>query len=198
VVSFTKNSPWQTAARVVQKRDQLGLHLAGALLHVGAHHGVGLPELVDVRLGEGQASLALHLCVRLEQLMRLHDAAEGIRGDALALQHALFDARAVEGRDVVRTVKASAHLLDGLEHVLRCHLAGADLRPQSGHETAMTTTGARLSTGREQQLIDAHGGVGNSGVANKIRGVRKGHPLGCFFHRQSDAHFGNIAPYTGY
>jgi len=52
--------------------------------------------------------------------------------------------------------------------------------------------------GREQQLMDAHGGVGDPGVANKIRGVSKQNPLGRFFHRQSDTYFGNIAPYTGY
>ena len=33
-------------AGVVQECDELGLHLADPLLHVGAYHGVGLPELV--------------------------------------------------------------------------------------------------------------------------------------------------------
>lgn len=67
------------AARVVQKRDELCLHLARALLRVGADHRVGLPELVDVRLGEGQSPLALHFRVWLEQLVRFDDAAEGVR-----------------------------------------------------------------------------------------------------------------------
>lgn len=32
--------------------------------------------------------------------------------------------------------------------------------------------------GREQQLIDYHGGIGNKKVANKIRGVAKWNPNG--------------------
>ncbi len=41
------------AAGVIQERDELGLCLAGAVLHVGGNHGVGLPEPVGMRLGEG-------------------------------------------------------------------------------------------------------------------------------------------------
>ncbi len=90
------------AAGVVDERDELGLHLARAVLHVGAKHRVGLPELVGVRLGEGEAPLALDLGVGLEQLVRLDHAPEGVRGDALALEQALLDASTVERRHVVR------------------------------------------------------------------------------------------------
>ena len=52
--------------------------------------------------------------------------------------------------------------------------------------------------GREQQLLDSFGGVGDPQVANAIRGVAKTNPFGRFFHAASDNWFGNIAPYTGY
>ena len=52
--------------------------------------------------------------------------------------------------------------------------------------------------GREQQLIDYYGGVGNPKVANRIRGVSKINPGGRLFHAASNSFFGNIAPYTGY
>ena len=52
--------------------------------------------------------------------------------------------------------------------------------------------------GREQQLIDYYGGVGNPKVANLIRGVAKRNPFGKKFHNSSNQYFGNIAPYSGY
>ena len=52
--------------------------------------------------------------------------------------------------------------------------------------------------GREQQLIDYHGGIGSYRVANKIRGVSKFNPGGRLYHQTSNWFFGNIAPYTGY
>jgi hypothetical protein len=52
--------------------------------------------------------------------------------------------------------------------------------------------------GREQQMIDAHSGVGSPKVGNSIRGVAKANPFGRIYHNASNAAFGNIAPYTGY
>jgi hypothetical protein len=51
--------------------------------------------------------------------------------------------------------------------------------------------------GREQQLIDALGGVGSPMVGNTYRGVSRWKPWGYFYHMSSDFEFGNIAPYTG-
>ena len=51
--------------------------------------------------------------------------------------------------------------------------------------------------GREQQMIDAYGGVGSPFVANINRGVSKDNPFGRTYHNLSDARFGNVAPYTG-
>lgn len=52
--------------------------------------------------------------------------------------------------------------------------------------------------GREQQLIDFYGGVGNSNVGNSIRGVGYYNPVGPGLHSLSNATFGPLAPYTGY
>ena len=51
--------------------------------------------------------------------------------------------------------------------------------------------------GREQQLIDYYGGVGNRNVANSIRGVGKTNPAGRFYYQQSNLFFGPLAGYTG-
>jgi acetyltransferase-like isoleucine patch superfamily enzyme len=50
--------------------------------------------------------------------------------------------------------------------------------------------------GREQQLIDFYGGIGN--VGNSIRGVGYYNPLGRVYHAASNLYFGSLAPYTGY
>lgn len=51
--------------------------------------------------------------------------------------------------------------------------------------------------GREQQLIDFHGGVGSPSVGNSIRGVSIYNPLGPLYHSSSTATFGEIYKYTG-
>ena len=58
--------------------------------------------------------------------------------------------------------------------------------------------------GREQQLIDRHGGAqsdtinGHKGTSgNAIRGVSKINPKGPIYHEAANNAFGNIAPYTG-
>jgi hypothetical protein len=60
------------------------------------------------------------------------------------------------------------------------------------------TLGYWAIKGREQQLIDFHGGIGNPQVANLIRGVWYFNPNGRIYHFLSDLAFGNIAPYTGF
>ena len=52
--------------------------------------------------------------------------------------------------------------------------------------------------GREQQLIDCFGGIGNKNVANKIRAVAKINYQGKKFHDIANIHFGYIADYTGF
>jgi hypothetical protein len=51
--------------------------------------------------------------------------------------------------------------------------------------------------GREQQLIDAAGGVGSARVANSIRGVSRSNVAGRFYWAASNVAFGPLAPYTG-
>lgn len=52
--------------------------------------------------------------------------------------------------------------------------------------------------GREQQLVDFHGGIGSYNVANIIRPVWVLNPSGRFYHNMSDRFFGPLAPYTGW
>lgn len=52
--------------------------------------------------------------------------------------------------------------------------------------------------GREQQMIDHLGGVGSTNVGNRIRGVRKNHPFGSYYHTKSNQMFGPLHQYTGY
>jgi RHS repeat-associated protein len=57
--------------------------------------------------------------------------------------------------------------------------------------------GAAAIRGREQQLVDALGGIGSPRVANRIRGVSEFNPAGRFYHAAANAMFGELAPYTG-
>jgi hypothetical protein len=54
------------------------------------------------------------------------------------------------------------------------------------------------SKGREQQLIDSHGGVGDSKVGNSIRGVAKANLFGRLYHDMSNKYFGPLSKYSGY
>jgi hypothetical protein len=53
--------------------------------------------------------------------------------------------------------------------------------------------------GREQQLIDFHGGAQSDGgsSANVIRGVAKANPRGRYYWGKSNEQFGPLAPFTG-
>jgi hypothetical protein len=51
--------------------------------------------------------------------------------------------------------------------------------------------------GREQQLIDHYGGIGNPKVANILRGVARANPMGTGYHSTSNLYFGNLHEYTG-
>lgn len=46
--------------------------------------------------------------------------------------------------------------------------------------------------GREQQLIDAFGGVGSPNLGNRIRGVSRFNPFGRIYHEASDTYFGPL------
>jgi hypothetical protein len=54
--------------------------------------------------------------------------------------------------------------------------------------------------GREQQLIDFHGGSQSDGgtSGNRIRGVSKFNPLGRIYHNSSNIYFGPLHPFTGH
>ena len=62
-------------------------------------------------------------------------------------------------------------------------------------------SGCRVSVrGREQQLIDHHGGAQSGGgtSANINRGVARDNPLGRSYHHASNSRWGELHPYTGY
>jgi len=52
--------------------------------------------------------------------------------------------------------------------------------------------------GREQQVIDAMGGVGSPRVGNTIRGVSMRNPFGFDYWNASNGLWGPLAPFTGY
>ena len=60
------------------------------------------------------------------------------------------------------------------------------------------SVGWGATRGREQQLIDSFGGVGNEAVGNRIRAVSKKNMLGRTYHNLSNAAFGPLHAYTGY
>ena len=82
--------------------------------------------------------------------------------------------------------------------------AGHGVRKSQGYgnmkidKAAVGKDGRAAIRGREQQLIDAYGGIGNPKVGNTIRGVSKANRNGRYYHDMSNRKFGNIAPYTGY
>lgn len=82
--------------------------------------------------------------------------------------------------------------------------AGHGVRKSQGYgnmkidKAAVGKDGYAAIRGREQQLIDAYGGVGSPKVGNTIRGVSKANRNGRYYHDMSNKKFGNIAPYTGY
>ena len=51
--------------------------------------------------------------------------------------------------------------------------------------------------GREQQLIDFYGGIGNPQVANIIRAVAKLNWRGKIYHNASNTFFGELSNFTG-
>lgn len=59
--------------------------------------------------------------------------------------------------------------------------------------------GRETLRGREQQLIDHHGGAISDGgsSSNRNRAVRKWNPFGEVYHDTSNYFFGELHPYTG-
>lgn len=64
--------------------------------------------------------------------------------------------------------------------------------------SGMGPTGRLAIRGREQQLIDAGGGLGSDQVGNFIRAVAPMNPRGPIYHEASNQAFGPLAPYTGW
>lgn len=64
-------------------------------------------------------------------------------------------------------------------------------------KSATGTQGKLAIRGREQQMIDYKGGIGDPRVGNLIRGVSKPNPSGLLYHESSNAMFGEKNSFTG-
>ena len=63
-------------------------------------------------------------------------------------------------------------------------------------KAAQTRKGKLAIRGREQQLLDYHGGLNHPNVANKIRAISKLNPSSQRFNRNTNALFGELYSYT--
>jgi len=107
------------AGGVVEETDQLGLNRGGAVVDVGAEHGVGLPHLVGVLLGKGKPAFVLDVGVGFEQFEFSDHSGEGVRRDLLAAKQPPFDADLVDVRFLwVFVMESRKDLLNGLQEFL--------------------------------------------------------------------------------
>lgn len=94
------------------------------MTHVRSEHGVGLPHLIGVCLGEGQSALALACMLGLEQFVLFDQPAESRGRQPLAREQALFDADAVNGLLVdAPGMETGQDRVDGLLDLFGMHLA---------------------------------------------------------------------------
>ena len=85
------------ARGIVDEGDEFALGEATAWQgDAGTEEGVGLPGLVGMAFGEGQAPFVRGFFVGLEQIKLLDEAAEGVGSDLIAPQEAFFDTAAVD------------------------------------------------------------------------------------------------------
>ncbi len=114
------------AGGVVEEGDEEDLEwlLVTGKTQVGSVKGVDLPEVVCVGLGEGESAFGDLGGARLEELVFIDRAPEGVGGDLVAPEVALLDAGAVEGLDVQGTLgvctgaKGREGLFNGGQNVL--------------------------------------------------------------------------------
>jgi hypothetical protein len=87
--------------------------------------GVGLPEVVGVGFGKGEAPLGCGVGEGFEEFVAVDVAVEGGAGDLFAAEESALDAGAVDGSDVVFfAVEGGEDLLDGFEEVFGFDFAG--------------------------------------------------------------------------
>ena len=80
------------------------------------------------------------------------------------------------------------------------HMTGQGFSSVTIDKFAYGNAGKFAIRGKEQQLIDKHGGAQSDGgySGNAIRDVSKINPNRFVYHEASNKAFGNIVPYTGY
>lgn len=90
------------AGGVVDEGDEVNLEgvVVAGEAEIGSVEGVGLPEVVGVGFGEGEAAFWEVGGVGFEKFVFFDGTTKGVGGDLITTEVALFDAGAVEGLDV--------------------------------------------------------------------------------------------------
>ncbi len=90
------------AGGVVDEADEIGLDgfAAQAGVQIGAVEGVGLPEVVGVGFGKGEAGFGAVVAEGFEEVELFDDSTEGVGGDLFAADEAAADAFAIDDGDV--------------------------------------------------------------------------------------------------
>ena len=90
VVGRVKGAVGDDAGGVVDEADEIGLDgfAAQAGVQIGAVEGVGLPEVVGVGFGKGEAGFGAVVAEGFEEVELFDDATEGVGGDLFAADEA--------------------------------------------------------------------------------------------------------------
>ena len=102
------------ARGVVDEGDEAGLDGGAFVLEARAIEGIGLPHLVGVGFGEGQALFVLGLGLGFEHVELLDDAGEGVGGHLGACEQPLLDAEAIKDGAFGRAVDFGQDGVNGL------------------------------------------------------------------------------------
>ena len=141
------------AGGVVDEADEIGLDgfAAQAGVQIGAVEGVGLPEVVGVGFGKGEAGFGAVVAEGFEEVELFDDATEGVGGDLFAADEAA--ARRATRRlrrsmqpGAVRRVNFTGRVwharqiraVPPIPHLARCHKLAVSIRRSHRRSTALT------------------------------------------------------------
>lgn len=109
---------------VIQEGDEPGLNRKVCLLNIRAIECIGLPHVVGVSFGEGQAQLIGAVLLGLKQFVFFDQPAKGIGRNLRAGQQPPFDAQPIEQSAAGRfAMDFGQHRPDRFQNVLRLELA---------------------------------------------------------------------------
>src|SRR5208282_4085532 len=128
ILSREKLAVTADPAGVIEEGNETGLDGDAPDLEVRAVERVGLPHLIGVGFGEGQAVFARAVAVGLEHFVLADQAVEGGAGHLGTVQKPLLDAQAVEDRTLWSVaMDFGPDRLDDFQNVLGFDLAGLAL-----------------------------------------------------------------------